>query len=157
MLLQKTPPGWSTNLSTSLHATRNKTVAMSKFRYILVSLFCICAVLVGCSETRQTPLTENQSAMEPPITDIGYPVSTIIRRPNSKEKQTLVRLARNISELEALINEAEFHADNDARVRFDYQQLRTDLYAILFGIRSHIMIPDYSPSSIEPIAGEYGR
>ena len=83
--------------------------------------------------------------------------STIVQRTNSNEKKVLIRLVRNLEELNALINEAEFRAQADSRIRFDYQQLRFDLSAISHGIRTHIRLPDQSPRFIDPIPGEYGR
>lgn len=83
--------------------------------------------------------------------------STIVQRTNSNEKMVLIRLARNLEELNALIDEAEFRAQADSRIRFDYRQLRFDLSAISHGIRTHIRLPDQSPRSIDPIPGEYGR
>lgn len=78
-------------------------------------------------------------------------------RSSSSELQLLARLAGAIEELEALIREAETSADPDARIRFDYYQLRTDILSILQGIQAHIRTPVYTPRTLKPIAGNYGR
>ena len=81
----------------------------------------------------------------------------IVARTNSSEKQVLIRLLRNLNELDALINEAEFSANPDARIRFDYRQLRSDFFSVSQGIQAHIQMPDYSPRTLKPISGNYGR
>lgn len=78
-------------------------------------------------------------------------------RSSSSELQLLARLAGAIEELEALIREAEASADPDARIRFDYYQLRTDILSISQGIQAHIRTPVYTPRTLKPIAGNYGR
>lgn len=82
---------------------------------------------------------------------------TVITRTNSLEYQVLARLLRTIEELEALIREAESSADPDARIRFDYYQLRADILSIAKGIQAHIQTPVYTPRALDPIVGNYGR
>ena len=81
----------------------------------------------------------------------------VVMRSTSSELQLLTRLAGAIEELEALIREAEANADPDARIRFDYYQLRTDILSIAQGIQAHIRTPVYTPRTLKPIAGNYGR
>lgn len=83
--------------------------------------------------------------------------SAVISRTNPYEHQVLVRLAQSIEELEALIVEAENSTDPDARIRFDYYQLRVDMLSIVRGIKAHIRTPVYTPRTLEPIVGNYGR
>jgi len=81
----------------------------------------------------------------------------VVIRTRATEMQVLGRLAGALEELEALIREAEISADPDARLRFDYFQLRADLLAITQGIQSHIQTPIYAPRALDPIVGNYGR
>lgn len=78
-----------------------------------------------------------------------------IRRVNSSEKQTLVRLLRQLHELDNLISEAEKIANPDARIKFDYNRLRYDLLLIVNGISAHVDRPDYTPRTLEQIPGDY--
>lgn len=78
-----------------------------------------------------------------------------IRRVNSSEKQTLVRLLRQLHELDNLISEAEKNANPDARIKFDYNRLRYDLLLIMNGISAHVDRPDYTPRTLEQIPGDY--
>ena len=130
---------------------------MLKIHHMLVSVICICLALGSCSEKRTTRTNGNQEPVQTLADTTIKRNSTIVRRTNSNEKRVLIRLVRNLEELNALIDEAEFRAQADSRIRFDYPQLRLDLSAISHGIRTHIHLPDQSPRSIEPIPGEYGR
>lgn len=78
-----------------------------------------------------------------------------IRRVNSSEKQTLVRLLRQLHELDNLISEADKNANPDARIKFDYNRLRYDLLVITNGISAHVDRPDYTPRTLEQIPGDY--
>ncbi|MDE0310041.1 MAG: RAQPRD family integrative conjugative element protein [Acidiferrobacterales bacterium] len=99
----------------------------------------------------------NRQFTHSPPTTVAKSNSSIVRQTNSNEKHVLTRVARYLEELNALIDEAEFHAQDDSRIRFDYQQLRLDLSAVTHGIRTHLLVPDYQPRAIEPIPGKYGR
>ncbi len=81
----------------------------------------------------------------------------VVTRSSSSELQILSRLAKAIEELEALIREAESSADPDARIRFDYYQLRSDMLSITQGIQAHVRTPVYMPRTLDPIVGNYGR
>ena len=118
---------------------------------------CLCIMLEGCGAMRKTDSVKQDNQVVIPTTAQFQPTPMIVQRTHSNEKQVLNRLARNLEELNALVNEAEHSAVADSRIRFDYQQLRNDLFAITHGIRTHIRLPDYSPRSVAPIPGDYGR
>ena len=116
------------------------------------------ASLTACSTTAP-PSVEIISAAAPEqmISRDVYHQPKVAMRTNASEIQILARLARSMEELEALIREAQISADPDARIRFDYYQLRADILSITQGIQAHIHTPVYTPRSLDPIAGNYGR
>ena len=118
----------------------------------------LLASLTACS-TKAPSTVEIISAVPPEqiINRDVYYHPKVVMRTNASEIQILARLARSMEELEALVREAEISADPDARIRFDYYQLRADLLSITQGIQAHIHTPVYTPRSLDPIAGNYGR
>ena len=130
---------------------------MFKVGHILAVLICVCILLQSCSKNPNLEPDLIRDAIQIPSKKLVKLNSSIVQQTNSNETQALVRLARNLEELNALIDEAEFHAQADSRIRFDYRQLRLDLSAVTQGIRTHIRLPNFLPRSIDPIPGEYGR
>ncbi len=130
---------------------------MNKIRSIIV--LCILALLMGCSPKEYAPVELISAApMSGQATDFPvYQQPTVVMRTSASEVQILTRLARTIDELEALVREAEMNADPDARIRFDYYQLRADILAISQGIQAHIQTPVYTPRILDPLVGNYGR
>ena len=126
--------------------------------YKKVALVLIAVVgLAGCT-THKSANVELVSGPLPNQDSIHYVQQPIlVTRTNSSEIQVLIRLVTMIEELEALVREAESSADPDARLRFDYYQLRTDFLSISQGIQAHIRTPVYTPRTLDPIAGNYGR
>ncbi len=125
------------------------------FQFIL--LFVALMSLASCS-TKNRPPVEIVKDSTSEIVSMPYAHQPIVvMRSSSSELQLLARLAGAIEELEALIREAEASADPDARIRFDYYQLRTDILSISQGIQAHIRTPVYTPRTLKPIAGNYGR
>ena len=122
----------------------------------LASLLCLCCLQYSCAPKKEipvhTPVTEF-----PLIAHVETEKPQIIAQTNSTELQVLIRLARGLEELETLIDEAQTNANPDSRIQFDYQQLRSDFFSIAQGIKSHVLIPNYLPRSLKPIAGQYGR
>ncbi len=113
--------------------------------------------LNACAAKEDSPIKTNLDAPATFETESHTHQPIVVLRTGSSELQVLTRLARTIEELEALIREAESSADPDARIRFDYYQLRTDILSILQGIHAHIQTPVYSPRNLDPIVGNYGR
>ena len=125
------------------------------YRCILL-LFALMS-LASCSTKNRPPV---EIVKDSPTEIVSTPYShqpIVVMRSSSSELQLLARLAGAIEELEALIREAEASADPDARIRFDYYQLRTDILSISQGIQAHIRTPVYTPRTLKPIAGNYGR
>lgn len=130
---------------------------MLKISHKLALLICTCFLIGSCSKNQDSEPTAIRDAVQYPISKLAKINSSIVQQTNSNEKQVLIRVARYLEELNALIDEAEFHAHADSRIRFDYRQLRMDLSAVTQGIRTHIQLPNFLPRTIEPIPGKYGR
>ena len=130
---------------------------MLKIGHMLALLISVCFLLESCSKNQNLEPELIRDTIQTPSKKLVKLSPSIVQQTNSNEKQALIRLARYLEELNALIDEAEFHAQADARIRFDYRQLRSDLSAVTQGIHSHIQLPEFLPRSIDPIPGEYGR
>ncbi len=130
---------------------------MFKCGRMLAILIYVCFLLGSCFKNPNSEPTVIRDSTQYSENKLAKIDSSIVRQTNSNEKQVLIRVARYLEELNALIDEAEFHAQADSRIRFDYRQLRMDLSAVTQGIRTHIQLPNFLPRSIEPIPGDYGR
>jgi len=130
---------------------------MLKVGHMLALLISVCFLLESCSKNQNLEPELIRDTIQTPSKKLVKLSPSIVQQTNSNEKQALIRLARYLEELNALIDEAEYHAQADARIRFDYRQLRSDLSAVTQGIHSHIQLPDFLPRSIDPIPGKYGR
>jgi RAQPRD family integrative conjugative element protein len=73
------------------------------------------------------------------------------------EREALTKIIHELNTLETLIKRAEANADNDSRIRFRYDWLRSDLKQIRVGIQSHIDSPRVQPRSFPPLRGDYRR
>ncbi len=73
------------------------------------------------------------------------------------EREALARLAHELAVLAPLVREAEVQADQDARIRFQYDWLRQDLARVRMGIQEHINAPRAEPRTVEPLRGDYRR
>ncbi|MBK1674803.1 conjugal transfer protein [Ectothiorhodospira shaposhnikovii] len=73
------------------------------------------------------------------------------------ERAHLARLAAELAALAPLIDEAEHHANPDARIRFQYDWLRQDLERVQQGIREHLQAPRAEPRQVPPLRGDYRR
>ena len=116
-----------------------------------------CTSLAGCYQNTKQIDTKDKSIKESTIPVSEVFENHIISRTNSAERKMLTRLVRSLEEIEALADEAQFRANPDDRFRFDYRQLRNDLTAVKEGIHAYIRLPIYSPRTIEPIPGNYGK
>ncbi|WP_038036451.1 RAQPRD family integrative conjugative element protein [Thioalkalivibrio sp. ALE20] len=83
------------------------------------------------------------------------PVTALADR--DAEREVLSRLLHEIQALDALVTEAEAHANPDERVRFEYDWLRHDLDRVKSGIREHLREPQTAPRRVEPLTGDYRR
>lgn len=132
-----------------------RPITANTYRCIL--LLVALMSLASCSTKNRPPV---EIVNDSPTEIFSTPYANqpiVVMRSSSSELQLLARLAGAIEELEALIREAEASADPDARIRFDYYQLRTDILSISQGIQAHIRTPVYMPRTLKPIAGNYGR
>ena len=128
-------------------------MSQNSYGLIFVSLFTLsvygCTLPVNPAKTMSDEVSTNNQ--NPSVVERIEPVTRI----NSEEKKTLSRLANQLKDLHHLIDEAEFKANPDSRIRFDYKRLRYDLMLITDGIKAHIESPVYTPRSIDPIRGNY--
>ena len=141
----------------NLKIPRNFIRPFSAYSYRCILLLVALMILASCSTKNSQPV---EIVKESPTEIVSTPYAhqpIVVMRSSSSELQLLARLASAIEELEALIREAEASADPDARIRFDYYQLRADILSISQGIQAHIRTPVYTPRTLKPIAGNYGR
>lgn len=118
--------------------------------YLLLTLSISgCTLPINDRNTKSDEVSSNKEFFS--VVDKVEPVTRI----NSEEKKVLSRLANHLKDLHHLIDEAEFKANPDSRLRFDYKRLRYDLMLITHGIKAHVESPVYTPRSIEPIRGDY--
>ena len=73
------------------------------------------------------------------------------------ERAALARIVQELQSLEPLIVESASQANLDARIRFQYDWLRQDLYRIHLGIQEHIDAPRSEPRTFSPLRGDYRR
>ena len=73
------------------------------------------------------------------------------------ERAALARITHELEAIEPLITEAASQANPDARIRFQYDWLRQDLYRIRIGIQEHIDTPRSEPRTFPPLRGDYRR
>ena len=73
------------------------------------------------------------------------------------ERAALARIIHELQAIEPLITEAASQANQDARVRFQYDWLRQDLHRIRIGIQEHIDTPRSEPRTFPPLRGDYRR
>ncbi len=147
----------STLVSRSL-ARDNTTIepfALRPLRTVMLSL--AVALLTACASGEKITDQPTPATIIVPQSQPYHHSPMVVSQSGSSEQQILTRLVDAIEELEALIREAEFHVIPDARLRFDYYQLRTDLLSIVQGIQAHIKTPVYAPRNLAPIIGNYGR
>ena len=71
------------------------------------------------------------------------------------ERQALVQLVHELDALIRFIDHAQHNADQDARIRFNYDWLRADVDHIRSGIQNHLIQPRQQPRSIPPLKGDY--
>ena len=73
------------------------------------------------------------------------------------EREALTRIVHELQAVESLITQAQAQADNDARVRFQYDWLRHDVNLMKDGIQAHIDAPRAQPRAFPPLRGDYRR
>jgi RAQPRD family integrative conjugative element protein len=73
------------------------------------------------------------------------------------ERESLARITHELEEIEPLITEAAAQANQDARIRFQYDWLRQDLIKIQQGLQAHIDAPRSEPRTFPPLRGDYRR
>ncbi len=127
---------------------------MKLMQHNLLATIIVVAGIAACAPSK------DRHVGRPPEATASTPVvipahSYAIERTNSREKITLIRVARQIEELSHLIAEAQSAANPDARIHFDYRRFRYDLRLIASGIDAHINRPDYTPRSIEAIPSSF--
>jgi RAQPRD family integrative conjugative element protein len=88
---------------------------------------------------------------------VGLVMTPALYADADAERETLTRIAHELHAIESLITKAQSQADNDARVRFQYDWLRDDVNLMKDGIQAHIDAPRAQPRSFPPLRGDYRR
>ena len=73
------------------------------------------------------------------------------------ERHALAQLIHELDALLPVIERAKHNADLDARIRFHYDWLRTDVEHIRLGIQNHLVQPRQQPRNIPPLKGDYRK
>ncbi len=120
------------------------------------TLILITVLCTGCVPPQERQPVAVQPTVTQPTAQYGH--DTIIRRAAEAEHRHLRRIAVEIAWVtETMLPQARYHADPDARIRFDWHQLEIDLRRIVSGIEAHLDAGMPAPRRIEPIAGDYSR
>jgi RAQPRD family integrative conjugative element protein len=88
---------------------------------------------------------------------IGLAMAPALYADADAEREALTRIVHELRAVESLITKAQAQADNDARVRFQYDWLRHDMNLMKDGIQAHIDAPRAQPRSFPPLRGDYRR
>ena len=88
---------------------------------------------------------------------IGLAMAPALYADADAEREALTRIVHELQAVESLITQAQAQADNDARVRFQYDWLRRDMDMLKDGIQAHIDAPRAQPRSFPPLRGDYRR
>ncbi len=81
--------------------------------------------------------------------------SSIVTADRDREYQQLAQLVHELDALQPLIDGAQENSDQDARVHFNYDWLRTDVERIRTGIHNHLIQHRPQPRNIPPLKGDY--
>lgn len=84
-------------------------------------------------------------------------VSPVSRADASTERAELVRILREIENLELIVQDAEAASVSTQRIRFQYGWLRGDLEKIKAGIREYLDTAPVTPRVPVPLGGDYIR
>jgi len=88
---------------------------------------------------------------------VGLAIAPALYADEDAEREALTRIVHELRAVESLITQAQSQADNDARVRFQYDWLRHDVNLMKDGIQAHIDSPRAQPRSFPPLRGDYRR
>ena len=88
---------------------------------------------------------------------LGLAMTPALYADTDAEREALARIVHELHAIESLITKAQTEADNDARVRFQYDWLRHDMAMLKDGIQAHIDAPRAQPRSFPPLRGDYRR
>lgn len=78
-------------------------------------------------------------------------------RRSETEREALARAVQELQLIDAILADAERRIDAEARIYFDYSQLRSDLDAVKAGIAQYVDGERAQPREIPPIAADYVR
>ena len=88
---------------------------------------------------------------------VGLAMTPALYADTDAEREALTRIVHELQLIDSLITKAQAQADNDARVRFQYDWLRQDMDMLKDGIQAHIDAPRAQPRSFPPLRGDYRR
>ena len=88
---------------------------------------------------------------------VGLAIAPALYADADAEREALTRIVHELRAVESLITQAQTQADNDARIRFQYDWLRHDMDMLKDGIQAHIDAPRAQPRSFPPLRGDYRR
>lgn len=74
---------------------------------------------------------------------------------NDQMNATLARINMILSQINPLINSAQKEQDPNARVKFQFNTLRSDISKIQSGIAEQINLVSIQPRNVMPISGDY--
>lgn len=82
-------------------------------------------------------------------------ISFTVQADTENERALLAQIIAQLNALTPLINQAQQEADPNARIVFNYKQLRSDLQMIKDGINQPITSEALEPRQVTPLSGDY--
>ena len=89
------------------------------------------------------------------IFTVGILMTTSLKADTELENESLARIVQVLDSLTPIIDEAQRQADNNSRIQFQYDALRSDINKIKGGIEQKLNPPALEPRIIAPIQGDY--
>lgn len=74
---------------------------------------------------------------------------------NFSERESLAKLLHELDALHLLIDEAQGRSDPNARIKLQYNLLRSDLAKLRFGVKEYLDGPTIEPRKYAPLTGDY--
>ena len=136
---------------------KNDAMKIELNKTTVIAASCVLALMTGCSQSDFLALGKQETAQQLPEPMLAPAPTTILRPARSIEARTLKRLLIELRRIDSLVIEASYHADPDARMRFDYELLRRDIRRISNGVEAHVRAEALIPPRLEPISGDYHR
>ena len=78
-------------------------------------------------------------------------------RRSESEREVLARAVQELDLIDAILADAERRVDSNARIYFDYGQLRSELAAVKGGVSEYVGGDRLQPRAIESLTATYTR